>query len=113
MSKSAALLMVMFSGLCAACSQILLKTSSMRKHRHPVFEFINWRVLTSYGILFLTTMINMYAMRYVAYKYVPVTGTISYAFVILLSSIFLKERIGRNKLLGMIFILGGIMVFDL
>ncbi len=113
MSKSTALLFVVFSGLCAAFSQVLLKTSAMREHKSPVFEIINWRVLTSYGILFLTTVINMYAMRFVEYKYIPVIGTVSYIFVVLLSNLILKEKIGRNKVLGMALILSGMLIFNL
>lgn len=113
MNKSLALLLVVFAGLCAAFSQILLKTSAMHSHKSQIHEIINWRVLTSYGILFLTTIINMYAMRFVDYKYVPVIGTVSYIFVIILSGFILKEKIGRNKILGMFLILSGMVIFNL
>ncbi len=113
MNKSVALLLIVIAGLCAAFSQILLKTSAMLQYKSKINEIINGRVLTSYFIFFITTMINMYAMRYIDYKYVPIIGTISYVFVVLLSSFILKEKISRYKILGMLLIISGMIIFNL
>ena len=42
---------------------------------------------------------------------VPVCETLGYIFVMIFGRIFFGEKITRNKIIGMIFILSGILVF--
>lgn len=113
MKSSIALGLVIISAFLAASSQMLLKTSAQKEHDSWVFEYINWRVLLSYGTLFLTSFINMYALQFLPYKLVPMLGTVSYVFVIFLSKMILKEKMGKNKWIGALLILIGIIVFNL
>lgn len=67
----------------------------------------------SYSTLFLTSFINMYALQFLPYKLVPMLGTVSYIFVIFLSKMILKEKMGRKKWMGALLILVGIIIFNL
>ena len=113
MSEIIALMLVIFSGLLAAFSQLLLKKSAMSNHNSRIAEYLNLYVISSYGVLFGTTLINMIALRVIPYKLVPMLGTVSYIFVILLSKLIIKEKIGRKKWIGMILIIVGIVVFNI
>lgn len=104
--------LLILSGLLAAFSQILLKKSAIVNHTNKIEEYINLYVIASYTILFATTFINMFAMREISYKSVPVIGTVSYVFVIILSKLILGEKISRRKLTGIIIILIGIIIFN-
>lgn len=113
MIKYFSIAIVVFSAFLAACSQVLLKKSAVREYNNKIREYINVYVIVSYMVLFLTSIMNMYALQYIEYKIVPAIGTISYVFVILISRLILKEKINRKKFLGITVILLGIMIFQL
>lgn len=107
------ILIFLCSVFISSVSQVLLKSSANKKHDNALQEYINPKVIIAYGIFFLSTLITI-----IAYKYVPLSmGGIleasGYIFVAGLSYIFLHERIGKRKLLGLGIILLGILVFDL
>lgn len=98
---------------CSA-SQLLLKTSASRKHRSPVGMILNWRVMVSYGIMFVTLITNIYAMKHgVQLKDMPILEATGYVFVPLLSSFFLAEKISRYNICSIVLIILGIIVFYL
>lgn len=107
-------LFLMFLGtFFTASSQVLLKQSAKKSYTSPVFEYLNWRVLLSYGIFFGVLLLNTYAYTKVDMKYGAVVDTFSYIFVLLLSSVVLKEKITGGKLIGNAVILAGILIYTL
>lgn len=112
MSISIAFGLVIISAFLAANSQLLLKTSAQIEHGNVIFEYINWRVLVSYGTLLITSFINMYALQFLPYKLVPMLGTVSYIFVIVLSKVVLREKMGFSKWVGASLIVIGIIIFN-
>lgn len=105
------MLIFVFSVFISSVSQILLKKSANRKYNSKLDEYLNPRVIIAYGLFFSASLITAFA-----YKYVPLSlGTIlessGYVFVTVMGIIFLKERMGKKKLMGMTLILFGILVF--
>ena len=47
----------------ASASQILLKQSAETEHKNIITKFLNWRVILGYGLLFGTTVLNVFAYR--------------------------------------------------
>ena len=97
----------------SSVSQVLLKSSANKTHNNALKEYLNPKVIIAYGMFFLSTLITI-----IAYKYVPLSmGGIleasGYIFVAILSYIFLKEKVGKRKLIGLGLILFGILVFNL
>ena len=92
----------------ASLSQILLKISANKTYRDRLHEYLNPYVITGYGLLFLSTLLTM-----VALKKVPLSLSSSYIFVSLMGYLVLKERFTKRKLLGLLVILVGILVFSL
>lgn len=97
----------------SASSQILLKQSAGRTYRSPVFEYLNWRVVTAYAVFFGVLFLNTYAYTRVEMKYGPVIDTFSYVFVLVLSRLILKEKISRGKLFGNLIIILGVLIYTL
>lgn len=97
----------------SAFSQVLLKQSAKRTYRHPVFEYLNWRVITAYFIFFGVLFLNTYAYTKVDLKYGSVIDSLCYVFVLFLSWLILKEKITRGKLIGNLIILIGIFIYTL
>lgn len=97
----------------SAISQVLLKQSANRTYKHPVLEYLNWRVLVAYSIFFTVLLINTYAYTQVEMKYGPVIDAFTYVFVLLLSVGILKEKVSRGKMIGNIIIVLGIIIYTL
>ncbi len=107
-------MLLMFAGtFFTAVSQILLKQSAGKEYRHPVFEYLNWRVITAYGIFFGVLLLNTYAYTKVDMKYGPVIDSFAYVFILILSGLILKEKITGRKLLGNLIIIAGILIYTL
>ncbi|MCI9099281.1 MAG: EamA family transporter [Lachnospiraceae bacterium] len=107
-------LMLMFVGtFFAAVSQILLKQSADRTYNRPFGDYLNWRVITSYGIYFGILFLNTGCYTKIDMKYGSIIDTCCYVFVMLLSCLILKEKITRRKLAGNLLIICGVMIYTM
>uniref|UniRef100_UPI003FED46F9 EamA family transporter n=1 Tax=Roseburia sp. TaxID=2049040 RepID=UPI003FED46F9 len=97
----------------SSASQILLKRSADVKYESKIQEYLNPRVIIAYGIFFSASLITIIAYRGVPLSLGPVLEASGYVFVTILGRIFLHEKVSRRKLLGLVLILTGIMVFNL
>ena len=96
-----------------AVSQILLKQSSNIKYENKIREYLNFRVILSYGMFFLILLLNTWCYTKVEMRYGPVIDTAAYVFVLLLSRLKLKEKITKGKILGNLIIITGILIYTL
>lgn len=107
-------MLLMFAGtLFTAISQILLKQSAQKTYKHPIYEYLNWRVIVAYGIFFGVLLLNTYAYSKVDLKYGPVIDSFAYVFILLLSWLILKEKISKGKLIGNLIIIAGILIYTM
>lgn len=104
-------LILIASVFVATCSQILLKKSSDIKYESIIREYLNWRVIVGYGMMFVSTILTIIAFKNLDYKNGPILESIGYIFMMVLSRAFIKEPITKNKLIGNALILAGIIVF--
>ena len=111
-------MVIIFSGvflcsvLISSISQILLKKSADRTYDSRLKEYLNPWVIVAYIMFFCSMMITMYCYRYVDVSAGPIFESAGYVFVGILGFIFLKEKFTAKKLLGMVLILLGILVFS-
>ncbi len=107
-------MLFMFAGtFFTALSQVLLKQSANKTYKNPIFEYLNWRVMLSYGIFFGVLLLNTYAFTKVDMKYGAVIDTCSYLFVMLLSYFILKEKFTKGRIIGNLIIMIGILVYTI
>ncbi len=102
---------MVFCALLAAYSQILLKKSTLEKHRSFLFNYLNPRVIGAYSIFALTLFLNIYAFTGIDYKYASVLNATAYIFTMLLSRWLLKDKITWHCIAGNTMIMLGIFVF--
>jgi drug/metabolite transporter (DMT)-like permease len=107
------ILVFLCSVFISSVSQVLLKSSAGKEYGSALREYLNPKVILAYGIFFMATLLTI-----IAYKGVPLSmGGIleasGYIFVAVLSYFFLHEKIGKRKMLGLVVILVGIVVFNL
>lgn len=95
----------------ASLSQILLKKSARNSHSSVIQEYFNPYVIIGYGMLVISTIFNILALRGLEYKNAPVIESLGYILVMILSRIFFNEPIGRKKVIGNLFILIGVLIF--
>ncbi len=105
-------ILYLFGVFISAISQILLKKSSQKKYSHWIREYLNVRVIVAYSIFFLATLCSVVAYKYIPLSMGPILGTMEYIFVAVLSYFLLKEKISRKKLLGLMIIIFGVLVFS-
>ncbi len=107
-------LLLMFAmTLLSSVSQVLLKQSADAEHGSFLNEYLNWRVITAYGIFFLVLLVNTYAYTKVDLKYGSIIDSFTYIFVLLFSRFIFHEKITRKKLAGNLLILAGIIIYTL
>ena len=106
-----ATIILFLSVFISAISQILLKKSALKKWKNPLREYLNLYVITAYTIFFTAVFLDLLALRKVNLSLVPVAEASSYIFVIILSRIFLKEKLSKLKALAILLIMTGIILF--
>ena len=100
------------SVLISSISQILLKKSADRIYDSRIKEYLNPLVIIAYGMFFCSMMITMYCYRYVDVSAGPIFESAGYIFVGVLGYIFLKEKFTAKKIIGMLLIMLGIVIFS-
>ncbi|MBR1884110.1 MAG: EamA family transporter [Clostridia bacterium] len=104
-------LLLLSSVFIAACSQILLKKSAKEEHSSKIKEYLNLKVIVGYGMMFASTIFSILGFRGLDYKNGPIIEAFGYIFIMILSRIFLKEKITTKKVIGNSLIILGIIVF--
>ncbi len=97
----------------SSISQIILKKSADREYPSKIREYLNVRVIFSYIIFFGATLCSILAYTKIPLSLGPVLESSGYFFVAVLSYIFLKEKISKQKMLGLSIIIIGIIIYAL
>ena len=97
----------------ASISQLLLKFSAKKHYKSWLYEYLNVHVIVAYIILLSSTVLTILAFKNLDYKNAPVIESIGYVFILILSHLFLREKITKKQLLGNFVIIIGILVFYL
>ena len=102
----------LLSVIISAFSQVLLKIAANRKYENHLREYLNPLVITAYMIFGISWAMTTYALRYVSYAdHSPIIEATSYIWGPLFGVVLLREKITKRRLLGMLVILAGIMIF--
>ena len=96
-----------------AFSQVLMKQSAQIKHKSWIYEYLNWRVITAYGIAFAVLFANTWAYTGVDMRFGPVIDTFTYVFVMIFSFVLLKEHFTKGQLIGNLIIIAGVLIYTL
>lgn len=99
--------------LISSFSQILLKKSAQKTYSSIIREYVNFYVICGYGMMFLSMFLTIFSYSGLDFTNVQIVEALGYVVVLILSYFFFKEKITKRKLIGMIFILGGIIVYYL
>lgn len=104
---------MLVSAFITAVSQIMLKVSANKKHRHFIFEYLNPYVMLSYAGYVLVLVINVIIYTKIDYRFGVVINSLSTVLIMVLSKLILKETMTKKKLIGNALIILGIACFSL
>lgn len=104
---------MLLSVTAAAVSQVLLKKSAMNRYDSVIKEYLNLYVLSGYGLLFCSMLLTIYAYSGMDYKNGPVIESLGNVIVLVLSYFIFKEKISVKKLVGIVCIMAGIVIFNM
>ena len=111
--SSGFLLLALFSVVVASFSQVMLKLGAGKTYDSKIREYLNVYVITGYGMLFVSMIITIVAYSRLSYLSVPVVEAVGYVLVPVLSYFIFKEKLSGRKILGILFILIGIVIYYL
>ncbi len=103
----------LFGVVISAVAQVLLKKSADIKKESIIKEYLNWKTITSYSVFFIATLCSVFSYKYLPLSFGPILGTLEYLFVAVLSYFFLKEKIKKKKLAGLLIIVLGVFIYSI
>lgn len=83
------------------------------EHKNFIFKFLNWRVILGYGLLFGTTILNVFAYRGVELKVTPMIESTGIIWVTILAVFLLGESPTKRGIASILVTVIGIIVFSL
>lgn len=97
----------------SSIAQVILKKSSSKRYKNQIAEYLNPLVLIAYSIFFVATFCSIYAYKSIPLSLGPILAASEYVFVAILSRFVLQEKINRKKLMGLMVIVIGIIVYSI
>lgn len=107
------LALILFGVLISAFSQIMLKKAAGKTYTKWYQQYLNPLVIGAYAIFFLSTLTNLIGLEVVPLTWEPIWNSAGHIFVCVLAYLFMRERPGKRKLIGLGLILAGIVLFSL
>lgn len=105
--------LMVVSVFVSSVSQIMLKISARKKYTSPIREYLNPFVIIAYALFLGCTFLTMYALKVVPLSMGAILESSGYIFVTVLSYIFLHEKFGKKKVLGLAIIITGMLIYSL
>lgn len=96
----------------SALSQVLLKKSSMHNYVSPLQEYANPMVLFAYVIFVGTTILSIFAYRGIPLSMGPILEATSYIYVTIFGVRIFGEKINKRKIMALVFIICGILIYS-
>lgn len=103
---------LLFGVFISAISQVLLKKAAMKHYDSKVKEYLNPLVIFAYVIFVGTTFLSIIAYKGIPLSMGPVLEATSYIYVTIFGVTIFHEKINRKKLLALVFIILGIVVYS-
>lgn len=97
----------------SAVSQVLLKKAALKEYDSPIKEYLNPLVILAYTMFVGTTFLSILAYRGIPMSLGPVLEATSYIYVTLFGVKIFNEKINSKKIVALILIIGGILIYSL
>ena len=102
----------LFSVLLSSISQIILKKSAGKVYPNVIREYLNVRVICAYSLFFVSTLLTMLSYTRVPLSLGALLEAVGYIYILVLSLIFLREKITLRAVIGSFLIICGIIIYN-
>ena len=106
-------LLLLLGVFISAISQVLLKKAAMKQYASPLQEYLNPQVIFAYVLFVGTTFLSILAYRGIPLNLGPVLETTSYIYVTIFGVVIFQEKVTRKKMLALILIILGVLVYSI
>lgn len=113
MEFSPYMLLILVGTFISSISQVLLKKAAMRQYDSRIKEYLNARVIIAYLIFFGATMLSVIAYRVVDLSLGVVLEATGYVYVMIFGVTIFKETLNLKKIIALIMIIVGIVIYAL
>lgn len=103
---------MMFGVFISAISQVMLKKAAQKTYESKLKEYLNPLVIFAYVIFVAATFCSIFAYKVVPLSMGPVIEATSYIYVTIFGYVFFKERVTKRKVIALLFILSGVVIFS-
>jgi multidrug transporter EmrE-like cation transporter len=94
----------------ASFSQILLKRSALNNEHKGIKTYCNLSVITAYLLFGVCTLLSVYSLKIIPLSLGAIYESLGYIFIPWFSFLFFKERIVKVQVIGIIFIIIGVII---
>lgn len=106
-------LLLLVGVFISAISQVMLKKAAMKQYDSPLQEYLNPRVICAYALFVGTTFLSILAYRGIPLNLGPVLETTSYLYVTFFGVVIFHEKLNCRKVLALVLIVAGVLVYSL
>lgn len=106
-------LIFLFGTFISSISQVLLKKAAMRTYPSKIKEYVNPLVIGAYSIFLIATLTTVLAYRVVPLSLGPILEATSYFYITFFGVWLFKERIDRRKIVALLLIVSGILLYSI
>ena len=106
-------LILLFGVFISAISQVMLKKAAVKKYDSRIKEYLNPLVIFAYFIFFIATLLSITAYKGIPLSMGPILEATSYIYVTFFGVKIFKEKMNPKKIIALILIVTGIMIYSL
>jgi len=107
------MLLVFVAAFIGSFGAVFLKSGAGRLHRSFKTLILNWRLALGVGFYLLSSFFFVLGLREGELTILYPMVSLGYVWTLLWSRLFFKERMTRNKFLGVGLVLAGIVLLNL
>lgn len=107
------IIIFLISVFISSVSQVILKLSARKAYANKLKEYLNPMVIGAYTMFFLSTLMTTIAYKGVPLSFGPILEATGYVYVAIMGTMILNEKMTRNKLIGNILIIVGIIIYSI
>ena len=106
-------LLILVAFFLSSVSQVMLKKASQKQYDSVIKEYLNPLVIFAYLLFFVTTLMAIIAYRGIPLSMGAVLESTCYIYVTIFGIKMFGEKINAAKILALILIIFGIIVYTL
>ena len=105
--------LMLFGTFISSVAQVMLKKAAQKQYASFWKEYLNVRVIAAYAIFFAASLLAVFAYRVVPLSMGAILEATGYIYITLFSVLIFHEKIGAKKILALLMIVCGIVVYAL